>query len=55
MAKLYIFEVVFTYNHRMVVRTTGMTPSDALDPKHELKVKVNMELHYVNIRVIHQY
>ena len=36
---------LLTYNHKMVNRSTGMTPCEARKGKHLLNVKQNLELH----------
>ncbi len=39
----FIFESILTYNHKMVNRTTGFKPVDAIKTKNLMTVKMNME------------
>ena len=38
----YIFEILLTYNNKMVHSATKFTPKDARKPSNELKVKLNL-------------
>ena len=40
----YIFEILLTYNNKMVHSATNFTPKDARKPSNELKVKLNLSM-----------
>ena len=41
----YIYQILLTYNNKMIHKSTGHTPHDAKLEKNTLNVKLNMELH----------
>ena len=41
----YIFEIMLTYNNKLIHNTIGMTPNDARKKENELLVKTNIKLH----------
>ena len=45
-----VFEILLTYNNKLVHRTTGMTPDDARKKKNELDVWVNTVINSNNTR-----
>ena len=40
----YVFEILLTYNNKMVHSTTGFLPRDAKLPKNEFEVKLNISM-----------
>ena len=40
----FIFQILLTYNNKMVHSSTGFTPFDAKKPENQMAVKANMEL-----------
>ncbi len=40
----YIFEIMLTYNNKLVHSATGMTPNEASKPKNQIDVKMNLLL-----------
>ena len=40
-----LFEVLLTYNYKMVSRSTGLTPSEARKKDHHMEAKLKMEEH----------
>ena len=46
----YIFEIMLTYNNKMVHSATGLTPKEAKKPENELKVKANIAMNATKTR-----
>ena len=46
----YIFEIMITYNNKMVHSATGLTPKEARKPENELKVKANIAMNATKSR-----
>ena len=46
----YIFEIMITYNNKMVHSATGLTPQQARKPENELKVKANIAMNATKTR-----
>ena len=46
-----LYQVLLTYNHKMVHSATKMTPHDAKQKVNELNVKMNLELKRRHTRV----
>ena len=46
----YIFEIMITYNNKMVHSATGLTPKEAKKPENELKVKANIAMNATKTR-----
>ena len=46
----YIFEIVITYNNKMVHSATDLTPKEARKPENELKVKANIAMNATKTR-----
>ena len=46
----YIFEIMITYNNKMVHSATNLTPKEAKKPENELKVKANIAMNATKTR-----
>ena len=46
----YIFEIMITYNNKMVHSSTDLTPQEARKPENELKVKANIAMNATKTR-----
>ena len=46
----YIFEIMITYNNKMVHSSTDLTPKEAKKPENELKVKANIAMNATKTR-----
>ena len=46
----YIFEIMITYNNKMVHSATDLTPKEAKKPENELKVKANIAMNATKTR-----
>ena len=46
----YIFEIMITYNNKMVHSATDLTPKEAKEPENELKVKANIAMNATKTR-----
>ena len=46
----YIFEIMITYNNKMVHSATDLTPQQAKKPENELKVKANIAMNATTTR-----
>ena len=46
----YIFEIMLTYNNKMVHSATGLVPKEARKPENELKVKANIAMNATKTR-----
>ena len=45
-----LYPVLLTYNHKMIHRTTGMTPDDARKKENHIHVKTQLEIHRITKR-----
>ena len=45
-----LYPVLLTYNNKLKSSATGMTPSEARDPKNHIDVSSHLEIHRINKR-----